>query len=728
MNVGINATTIGSTFSTVIPGSNRMPSRNFDNSPKFQPGISIICYNQPFQLDFSSTDLDGDSLVYSLVNAYDGGAATNSGFASPAGPPYSSVPYVGNFTGGNPFGSGATINPSTGIISGIAPAAGKYIVCVRVASYANGNLIAFTTKDFIITVAPCNLAKATLNHTYVSCDGYTLTFTNESSSPVNETFYWDFGDGNFSTAENPTHTFAAAGDYTLKLVVNRGTPCADSATAILKVYPGFFPGINAPDTVCINTPVAFQDATTLNYGATNAWHWDFGVSGTNADTSIVKNPSYTYTSSGNYTVALNVSSDKGCNKTITKNIFVTTNANIILPADTIMCLNSPVQIIANGGSPGTYTWTPAVNINNPNIPNPTVNPPSTTTYTVNFVSNNGCTGTKSIVVNVISEVSLTMMPDTTICRTDSIRLNINTNGVEWTWSPANNLSSATDKTPTAWPTAPSTTYTVISKVGSCTTTGSVTIKTVPYPVADAGEDKRICHGNSTILTASGGSIYAWSPTIYLSDPGKATTQVITPAYSQSYTVTVSDTLGCPKPVKDEVYVEVIRIDADAGPSDTSVVLDQPLQLNGIGAGNIISWSPDTWLSNATVRNPVAMPQDNISYVLTVTNDIGCIDTDTINVFLYKVAPDVYVPTAFTPGTDGLNDIFKPIPLGIKRIEFFKVFNRYGELVYSTSSIGQGWNGKHKGMDQSTGTFVWEVSAEDYTGRKVYRKGTVILIR
>ena len=719
---------IGSTNSAIIPGTNNLAAGGIDRSPKFQPGISVICYNQPFQLDFSASDIDGDSLSYSFTSPYNGGGATDAGWSTPAGPPYGTLGFTGNYSGGNPFGTNAVINPNTGIITGTAPAAGKYLVSVQVRSYRNGNYISTHRKDFLITVAPCNLAKATLNPTYTSCDGFTVTLENESSSPVNQTFYWDLGDGSTSTQESPTHTYEIAGDYNIKLVVNRGTPCADSATAVLKVYPGFFPGINAPDTVCINTPVQFQDGTTLNYGETNAWHWDFGVSGTLADTSIVKNPVFTYTQAGNYTVSLNVSSNKGCNKTITKNIVVSTNVDLHLAQDTIMCINNPIQLFANGGSPGTYTWTPATHMDNPNIQNPTVNPPVTTTYSVNYVSTTGCTGNASIVVNVITQVDLSIMPDTTICRTDSVRLNVQTNGVAWQWTPAATLDNPNIKSPMAGPTAPSTTYTVVSSVGSCTATKSVTVKTVPYPVANAGPDQRICGGNSTLLTASGGSHYEWTPTLFLSNPQNQTTQVVQPQYSMNYTVKVTDTLGCPKPDYDTVFVEVININANAGPSDTNVVINQPLQLSGTGAGNIFIWEPATWLSDATVANPVALPQNDITYTLTVTNDIGCIDKDTIRVHLFNMQPDLLIPSAFTPGNDGLNDIIRPIPVGIRKLEFFRIYNRYGELIYSTSEIGQGWNGKYKGADQSSATFVWQVSAIDYLGRKIFKKGTVILIR
>ena len=89
---------------------------------------------------------------------------------------------------------------------------------------------------------------------------------------------------------------------------------------------------------------------------------------------------------------------------------------------------------------------------------------------------------------------------------------------------------------------------------------------------------------------------------------------------------------------------------------------------------------------------------------------------------------VYVPNAFTPTNDGRNDNFKPIALGIKTLNYFNVYNRWGQLMFTTSQIGNGWNGKYNGTDQPIGTYIWQANAIDYMGNKIYKKGTVILIR
>jgi hypothetical protein len=141
---------------------------------------------------------------------------------------------------------------------------------------------------------------------------------------------------------------------------------------------------------------------------------------------------------------------------------------------------------------------------------------------------------------------------------------------------------------------------------------------------------------------------------------------------------------------DTVIVQVTRIVADAGPSDTSIVIDQPLQLFATGS-TIYSWSPGTWLNDPNIANPIALPQDNIKYTVRVSNSIGCFGTDTIYVKLYKVKPDLYVPTGFSPNGDGNNDILRPLALGLKSVDAFRVYNRWGQMLFATTDIGVGWD-------------------------------------
>jgi gliding motility-associated-like protein len=718
---------VGATYSADIPGANTIPARGTDASPKFSLGISVVCYNRPFTLNFSATDNDGDSLVYSLCGAYNGGAASNASFETPGPPPYSSVSYTNGYSGEQPLGPQATINPQTGIISGVAPNAGKYVVSVCVNSYdrSTGRFISTHRKDFIITVAPCDFAGAQLLPSYSSCDGFTFNFTNLNTSPLNQTFLWSFGDGNTSTDPNPVHTYATAGVYTIKLVVNGGGSCSDSTTSQLKVFPGFFPGFNNMSPVCNNVPVQFTDVTTANYGAPNSWNWSFG----NGGTSTQQNPVYTFTTPGTYNVSLVVGSSVGCLDTLVKTIEVLDKAPYTITNDTLICNIDTLQLNFVTANPGTITWSPNYMISSTSAFNPLVSPDVSTTYHVSYSDNFGCSATDSVRVNVVDRVTLNLMPDTTICLTDSVVLRANSDALlfSWTSNPPGTILDNAVQSPTVIPTAAITTYTVIGRIGKCFAQDDIVVRTVPYPIANAGIDTTICFGDSYQLNASGGSIYSWTPRLYLNNSSIANPISQQPPRDMQYVVEVRDVLGCPKPDYDTVNIFVAQIIADAGPADTNVVLNQPLQLTATGSVNY-SWSPSTWLNNPTIFNPVAMPEESIQYVLTVSNEQGCFDTDTINVKVFKIDPDLLVPTGFSPDNDGNNDVFRPIVIGMKSLDAFRVYNRWGQLVFSTTQTGYGWDGNFKGMPQGAGTYVWYASGVTYLGKKIEKKGTVVLIR
>jgi gliding motility-associated-like protein len=367
-------------------------------------------------------------------------------------------------------------------------------------------------------------------------------------------------------------------------------------------------------------------------------------------------------------------------------------------------------------------------ISNTSVSSPLVSPDVPTKYFVSLTDAFGCRSNDSIFVDVKDHVSLFVGNDTTICRTDGFLLNTISDALHYKWTPATYLNYDTVKRPFTIPLT-STTYHLVANIGKCQSQDEMEIKVVPYPTANAGLDTAICPGFSTQLAASGGSSYLWTPSTFLSNRNIANPDVIRPTATIRYIVAVMDTLGCPKPVRDTVWVNVYpKVIANAGPRDTSVVIGEPLLLSATGGANYL-WDPATWLSSPLTRNPVSLPQDNIQYVVTATSAIGnCIGTDTIFVRLFKVVPDIYVPTAFTPNGDGNNDILRPILLGMKALRYFKVYNRFGNLLYSTTDIGKGWDGKYAGKGQDPATYVWMAEGVTFKGEVRFKKGYAVLIR
>jgi gliding motility-associated-like protein len=723
-NIQSPSNTVGETWTIKIPGTDIAGAQTNSSARFSENDTAIICQGGRFTFDFSAFDINNDSLVYSFTPAYNGGNNTNPVPNPASNPPYSSVPYSAGFSGTQPLGSAVTINRTTGIVTGTAPPSGIYVITVTVSEYRRGTNIKITEvrKSLHIEVTGCTLTDAELDPEYISCDGFTVSFSNPNNTNIT-TFDWDFGDGGTSTLPAPTHTYADTGVYILKLVVNRGQPCSDSATAIVKVFPGFFPDFTMAGQ-CRNTPIQFTDITTATYGAPSRWEWNFGDFGSPTNTSILQNPTHIYTNIGTYNVVFIVESSKGCIDTIPKTLVILDKPALSVSNDTLICFTDTLQLNAAGS--GSFLWTPNYMISNTTIANPLVSPDVPTTYYVTLTDPFGCVGSDSVKVDVKLFVTLFGGNDTTICRTDAVVLQLTSDALHYIWTPPTGLNDPTLKNPTAAPLV-TTTYHVVGNIGKCIAEDDITITPVPYPAANAGPDKTICIGESAQLNASGGSIYSWSPTAFLTAANIPNPVSVNPTDNVRYIVTVRDILGCPKPVKDTMILYVAKIIADAGPRDTSVVLGQPLQLNAKGSINY-SWTPITWLNNPSINNPIALPQVDIEYVVRVSNNAGCFDTDSIRVHVFKVQPGLFVPNAFTPNGDGNNDIFRPVALGMKSIDIFRVYNRWGQMLYSGTGNGAGWDGRFGGKQQEAATYVWYAEGIDYLNNKIKRKGSVILIR
>ncbi len=711
----------GSTFSCDIP-----PLR--DNSPLFEASIDAVCGGKKFKLQFPATDADNDSLVYSFDGAYDGGIATSATNINPSPPPYNNVAYRPPYSATSPLGPEATINPRTGTISGIAPPAGRYVVTVAVISYRNGVKLGTHRKDFIINVSDCDFATAKLQSMGTYCEGFNVAFQNDDFSPLNKTFYWEFYNSDSdliqtSTEQSPKITFPDTGYFRYKLVINRGDQCSDSSETSFKLYPGFSPKFSF-DGRCINSDVFFTDQSTATYGTVNSWKWDFGIGNLSEDTSIAKNPAYTYSTAGEYNVKLTVGSTFGCSGAITDTLMMLEKPPFSVSNDTLICSVDNLQLFATGT--GSVVWSPNYMINNVNSFSPTVSPKHTTTYYANYEESRGCSNMDSVVVKVVDFVTLQMPSDTTICLTDSALLIPQSDGLAYQWSPVQSVLDETSKNAVVVPGA-STQYSLTASIGSCNTTRNILVRTVPYPEASTLPDTAICIGNSIQLVATGGSIYEWQPAIFLNN-NKIASPVSSPTRSVQYIVKVNDVLGCPKPGFDTLNLQVIVPFVDAGPRDTAIVLDEPLQLNAVGNGISYLWTPPTGLDNPNISNPVALIKTGSQYVVYATTEGNCVARDTISVNVYNLKPGFYVPNAFTPNSDGLNDKIGPIAFGLRTLRYFRIYNRLGQVVFSANNFKEEWDGSFKGSPQSSAVFVWTGEAIDYTGKIINQKGTITLIR
>jgi PKD repeat protein len=726
----------GATYSCEIPGSAPVLTGYKNSSPVVTANDAVaVCMGSDFQFDFSAKDDDKDSLVYQFCDAY-AGAGPNNGqncFTCPmpvpgAPPPYRSLNYQSPYSGKKPMGN-VSINSKTGIMSGIAPGViGQYVITVCIGEYRSGKLINIHRKDIHIKVSDCIPLRAVLRPDYSYCDDFLVTFKNLQINPTGSQYTWDFGDGTPpATTGIPDgslqHQYRDTGTYIVKLKVSLAGQCVDSTTTRARVYPGFYPGF-VFDGACLYTPFEFQDTTKSRYGKPAYWSWTFGDETTEADTSHLSSPKWQYSTLGYKTVELIVASDKGCIDTVPVQVEVKDKPDLTLPfTDTLICSIDTLQLKAIGD--GTFQWTPGYNLINATSATPLVFPKLTTTYSVTMVENR-CVAKGDIRVRVVDRVTLDAGNDTTICTTDTFKLMPGGDGLQFTWSATPNayFDNPNIKSPMTRPLV-NTSYHVIARIGKCMTEDDMNVVTIPYPEVEAGQDVTICYDDTVTLNGyTNGSSFRWDPQLSLIN-GNTLAPSVFPLQTRTYTLLGFDTLGCPKPGVDRVTVNVLpEIKANAG-NDTAIVVNQPLKLHGSGS-EFFAWSPETGLNSTSISDPVAIINRNISYVLKAFNSTGCFDMDTVNVQVFQTMPDIFVPNAFVPG--GVNAQLRPKPVGISTLDYFRVFNRWGQMVFQTTEANKGWDGRVGGIDQPNGTYVWMVSGTDYTGKKVVKKGTATLIR
>ena len=724
----------GATYMTEIPGTNVSPDAYKNSGPTFTANDAVaVCSASPFTISYAADEADGDSLVYRFCTGFNGASQANPSPPIASTPPYTPLSYQSPFNSNSPFGGSVTINSATGLVTGTAPAfitapsaRNQYVLTVCAYEYRLGILINIHRKDIHVKVSDCIPLKVQLKPDYSYCDDFNVTFKNELVNPPGSIYIWQFGDNTKSDTSTDIlgvtqHQYTDTGSYPVKVKVILAGQCVDSTTTIARVYPGFYPGYLTNGS-CKFVPFQFTDTTRSRYGTAARWKWNFGDESTLADTSSLKSPTWLYNTIGIKTVQLIVSSDKGCVDTMSTQVEVRDKPLIGFPfRDTLICSIDTLQLQAIGN--GIFNWEPNSRIINPNSPDPFVFPTSTTYYRVTL-NENGCISSDSVRVRVVDFVTLNTNPDTTICLNDPVRLLTSGDGLNFSWSPANTLDNPALKTPTAVPTG-NTTYNVIASIGKCSTRGTITVRTVPYPTANAGADTTICYEDTATLQGSIiGSQFTWSPLSTLST-GNVLNPLAFPRTSTSYTLTVYDTIGCPKPMQDEVMINVReKILAFAG-NDTNIVVGQPLQLSGGGA-ELFQWSPSFGLNQTNISNPVAILQENITYYMRAYTVEGCFADDTVNVRVFKTQPDIFVPNAFSP--NGKNKVLRPIPVGISQIDYFRVYNRWGQLVFQTKEAGKGWDGTIGGKKQDTGSYAWMVQGRDFTGKIITKKGTAVLIR
>lgn len=359
-----------------------------------------------------------------------------------------------------------------------------------------------TTVTVTVNTTPIIAVTASTDTT---CSGSNVVLTGSGAT----TYNWMPGSLTGSPVTvNPT----ANTTYT---VVGLNGVCADTATIDIAVLPG--PTMNITSA---NYTVCQGSSSTLTATGAVSYVWSSG--GTSATETVTPTTTTTYTVTGTNAI--------GCTSTATFAVVVNVPAAINVSGTNTICNGSTSTLTASGGV--SYVW--STTATSTSI---TVNPTTSTTYSVVGTDANGCTNSTTYSVTVVAPPVATASGNTSPCPNTPITLTA-TGGGTYLWN-----TGGTAATETVTPPTGTTTYTVVVSNGTCTDTATVTVTVGTGPSANAGPDTTINYGGSADLNATGGTTYSWSPTTDLDNPTSAT-PVATPTVTTVYTVTVTDANGC----------------------------------------------------------------------------------------------------------------------------------------------------------------------------------------
>ncbi|CAN5413857.1 hypothetical protein BH11BAC3_BH11BAC3_33040 [soil metagenome] len=393
-------------------------------------------------------------------------------------------------------------------------------------------------------------------------------------------------------------------------------------------------------------------------------------------------------------------------------------------ADTSLCAGSSVKLTSSGAA--TYSWTPTSGLSNTTISDPVSLPATTTQYIVSGTNSYGCTAKDTVVITVKNKPIITKSSDTSICRNTPLQLSAS-GGSTYTWAPSTTLNNASIAMPVASPVTNTTYVVTVTGTNSCYDSAFIKVNIRATPTFSISPDNKTCTNKMVQLTAGGGTSYLWSPSALVTDPTSSaptTKNNITTTFS----VKIKDNT-CNDSVTLTTIVKIvpppsIKISKS---NDIDCFLASS-QLTATGA-NSYNWIPSTGLSSSNISNPITTITAPQQYVVTGTDtSTGCTGNATITVSIKPpFEPKFFVPNAFSPNGDGLNDCFRINHFGTVGSAEISIYNRLGNLVFHSSNINECWDGYYKGGIAEPGNYVYYIKTYNNCGENT-QKGNLILVR
>ena len=537
------------------------------------------------------------------------------------------------------------------------------------------------------------------------CIPQSVLFLNDSQN--GNAYFWDFGDGNTSTEEEPIYQYTEPGSYEVQLVVYDTTGCFSSDSVTLIVDIGAFSG-GVVDPI---TPICPGESYQLEAFGGQFYEWT--PSGLLDDPS---SPTPTATIDQTTTFSVTVSDTCG-SETLEVTLEVFNNSISISPETTVCVGNSvPLEVFGTG----TVEWNPPIYLNDPNSFTPICTPDTSITYIATVTTDDGCVNEDTTSVTVFFDAPVPIMDDNVeLCLGAQAPIIVG-GGDYYNWLPDPFIVSSDGAAAVINPTENQWFYVEVGN--ACGTIIDSIYASVIEIEITAGNDTIICPKEPAYLWAEGATFYEWQPSgTVVSQFGNEVTVI--PNSSTNYMVIGIDENGCFDTAY--VYVALYPYPSFETTNDVIAFYGDEIQLEAYAdqAGSFV-WSPAEYLSCIHCFNPIATPNQEITYEVTFTDLNGCSSEEYITISYDAV---VYVPNTFTPNNDGINDVFEISGGNLLEMECL-IFNRWGEIIHTMKSPNDHWNGTYNGVNCQDGTYIWKLIYTDFTNKEYELSGHVNLIR
>ncbi|MEA1874688.1 MAG: PKD domain-containing protein [Bacteroidota bacterium] len=618
------------------------------------------------------------------------------------------------------------------------------IITARTNNCPVGNTVVW--EDFLNLTS---LEASFISNIQGTCVGTEIQFT-PGEENGNYDYDWDFGDGNYSTETTPGYTYDNHGVYSVSLTISdseSGCVSTENRVDYIEVQEAIADFTVTPTSV--SCPPLQPDITNNSpglYGTTYEWNSGYNENSTEFE------PDFTYNHAGEYTLTVLAETSFGCTAEASELLTVSGPAGELVVSDNQVCLHESIDFeIINGEGIDAIAWTfgDGAGASGETASHAYANMPSSgNSYPVVATLTGGSCDVQYevdiLIYDVHAEFSLidpetSAFMDTFACSPMEISLNNISTGddLSYLWTiyetsetfTTENLESMVFVNNSQSDSIINVTLEIENSTVGCVddTTVQLVVGNVPQP--NITPDTIVCQDDIFNLHAEGGGTYLWYPGMYLSETEIAN-PLVQPEESMIYYLTVTGDNGCVNTDSMHVGIQL----------PLTTMLDQLTDTINIGENTsvlvttdqenaLLSWTPDVAsISCLDCESPIFNPEESMDYQLVVSDSLQCFSEEFIVSITVVENYTLDVPKAFTPEGNPVNRLVFVRGIGIRQLREFSIYNRWGEKLFTTDDINQGWDGYYNGKLQPVDTYVYFVEAEMYDGTVRTKKGNILLMQ